>query len=300
MARKFPVETLNKCIELVQAGYSINLIARTVGWKSDTVSKHLKGAGIEITKHGKRIMTNDAEIVRLYVSGVPEYAIAKQLGLGRAVVASRLVANGIQRRGLKEAGLNRFAHMAAEERKSVTEAANRAWRGTKRPDSFSQTMAKRRESGSIRINIDSCEDKLSEHLAALGVEHIRQKAADIYNIDIAVGPVAVEVTRGTVKYRGGSAKESKRLVKLAELGYRILAVEASDEEALVAHLDDVVAEIERLRGLPSFEGKYRMVRCGRKDCAVIRNELGQFASVPAPVELFYTAKDIELRIAGEA
>ena len=299
MTRKFSVETLNECIALVRDGYSINLIARAVGWNPGTVSKHLKTAGIEITNHGKRVMTDDAEIIRLYTSGVAEYAIAERLGLGRGVVKNRLVANGIERRGVKEAGLNRFAHTTAEERKRITEAANRAWRGTRRPKSFSQAQALKRESGIIRINNDICEDKISERLAALGIEHVRQKAADIYNIDIAVGSVAVEVTRGTVKYRGGSAKESKRLVKLAELGYRVLAVETSDEEALVAHLDDVVAEIERLRGLPTFEGKYRMVRCGRKDCAVIRNEYGQFASVPAPVELFYAAKDIELRIAGE-
>lgn len=300
MARKFPVETLHHCIELVREGYSIALIARKVGWEPDTVSKHLKLAGIEISKHGKRVMTDDAEIVRLYTSGVPEYTIAERLGIGRGVVKNRLIANGIERRGVKEAGLNRFAHATAEERKRVTEAANSAWRGTKRPEAFGQMLAKRREAGSIRIRADASEDMLSERLAGLGIEHVRQKAADVYNIDIAIGSIAVEVTRGTVKYRGGNAKELKRFEKLAELGYRILAVEVADEESFIAHLDDVVAEIERLRGLPSFEGKYRMVRCGRKDNAVVHNEIGQFARVPAPVDLFYTAKDIELRIAGEA
>lgn len=300
MTRKFSVETLNQCIDLANAGYAVALIARTVGWCEEAVSKRLKAAGIKITKHGKRIMIDDAEIVRLYNAGETEVAIAGLFNVSRQVIKRRLIANGIQRRGLKEAGLNHYAHTTAEERKRVTEAANRAWRGTKRPKSYAQAQARRRETGVIGTRIDICEDKISEHLAALGIEHVRQKAADVYNIDIAVGPVAVEVTRGTVKYRGGSAKESKRLVKLAELGYRILTVETSDKEALVAHLDDVVAEIERLRGLPSFEGKYRMVRCGRKNCTVIRNERGQFASIPAPVEFFYSAKDIELRIAGEA
>ncbi|WP_407457157.1 helix-turn-helix domain-containing protein, partial [Fibrobacter sp.] len=78
-----------------------------------------------------RIDLDTNHIIKLYQSGISEKAIAERFGCSRGAIRLRLKQSGTICRGRSESMYARMASLTAQQRKSLTVAANNAVRGRK-------------------------------------------------------------------------------------------------------------------------------------------------------------------------
>lgn len=298
MSKKFTESHFAHAAKAVSEGKRLIQIAKEIGFSADIISKHLRKRGIEIPiyrRTGDRIQLPEDEIVTMYQGGQSEQAIAKHFNVARHAIRRRLERAGIKMRGIQEAQLLRFAQASEEARKAITKAANLAVTGITWPHNERVRWAQSREQTGKVGRFGKGEAEFATYLTQLGIDFVRQKAVDVYNVDFAVGPVAVELTCGTLKYRGGNAVENKRIKKLLECGYNPICVEFSDEGAICPlFMDQIISLVEKARGLPPFKREYWVIRCRTTHCAVVRNELGQFSRVETPIQLHWEWKIVKL------
>lgn len=296
MPRKFTDALINDAIKRLSEGKMLKTVAEELGVCPDNLSIYVRKRGFAIPKHRRiedRTLVPEDEVISMYQSGISELAIARHFGCSRNVIRRRILRSGIVPRDGKEANKLRYRETTQEYRQALTRAAHEARRG-EMPHSQRCHYASSRENTGNASHFGPGEAELASFLEQRGLSFIRQKAIDIYNVDFAIGHVAVEVTLGTVKYRGGNIMSNKRLKKILECGYSPITIEFSSVPALTAYLEDIVSTIDEARSLPPFKGEYWMIRCYSKDNTVYRNELGQFASVKTPVQFFYERKTIQL------
>lgn len=198
------------------------------------------------------------DLVRRYLSGESEKAIADDLGVGRPTIRRRLLAAGITPRGRGEAMSVRMANTSPDERKRLASAANTARRGSK---ASADELARKAVTAERTLQkIRNGEIGLAALLSTRGVRPDLQKACGPYNIDIALAPIAVEVHVSTT-HPMRSARQRERVVYLADRGWRTLYVwlrpgtEASDAAA-----DEVIAHVERAQADPASVREYRVIR----------------------------------------
>ena len=296
MPRKFTDALINDAIKRLSEGKMLKTVAEELGVCPDNLSIYVRKRGFAIQKHRRiedRTLVPEDEVVSMYQSGISELAIARHFGCSRNVIRRRILRAGIVPRGGKEANKLRYRETTKEYRQALTRAAHEARRGEMPHNQRCHYASSRENTGNVS-HFGPGEAELASLLEQRGLCFIRQKAIDIYNVDFAIGHVAVEVTLGTVKYRGGNTMSNKRLKKILECGYSPITIEFSSIPVLTTYLEDIVSAIDEARGLPSFKSEYWMIRCYSKDSTVYRNELGQFASVKTPVQFFYERKTIQL------
>lgn len=296
MPRKFTDALINDAIKRLSEGKMLKTVAEELGVCPDNLSVYVRKRGFSIPQHRRtedRTLVPEDAVISMYKSGVSELAIARHFGCSRNVIRRRILRAGIVPRGEKEANKLRYRETTQEYRQALTRAAHEARRG-EMPHSQRCHYASSRENTGNASHFGPGEAELASFLEQRGLSFIRQKAIDIYNVDFAIGHVAVEVTCATSRYRGGSASVNERLKKILECGYSPITIEFSSIPVLTAYLEDIVSAINEARSLPPFKGEYWMIRCYSKDSTVYRNEFGQFASVKTPVQLFYERKAIQL------
>ena len=296
MPRKFTNALVDNAIERLSEGKMLKTVAEELGVSPDNLSIYVRKRGFAIPKHRRiedRTLVPEDEVISMYQSGISELAIARHFGCSRNVIRRRILRSGIVPRDGKEANKLRYRETTEEYRQALTRAAHEARRG-EMPHSQRCHYASSREKTGNHSHFGPGEAELASFLEQKGFRFVRQKAIDIYNVDFAIGHVAVEVTCATSRYRGGSAPANKRLKKILECGYSPITIEFSSIPVLTAYLDKIVSTINEACGLPPFEREYWVIRCYSKDYTIFRNELGQFASIKTPKELFCERKTVNL------
>ena len=297
MPRKFTDALINDAIKRLSEGKMLKTVAKELGVTPDNLSIYVRKRGIQIPRPkftADRTCVPHDEIIALYQSGVSELEIARRFNCSRQVIRRHLARENVTRRTVSEANKLRYAQTTKEYRQALTRAAHDAVRGTQYSHEEMCRRALSREHSGFVSHFGPGETEICNALSERGISFIRQKAVDIYNVDIAVGHVAVEVTCNTSRYRGATAKVKKRIKKLLECGYSPVTIEFSNIAALPVYLDKVVSAIDEARGLPPFAGEYWMIRCYSQDRTVFRNQLGQFSAIRTPEEFFYERKTIQL------
>lgn len=211
-----------------------------------------------------------------------KHAIAVQLGTWDMVISKRLAENGYATEGRSAANRTRLARAGTEERQRITKAAHDAVRGMKRShgDLVSRAVGKERNAkpGSI------AEAELARLLSERGIDFVAQKAVDKYNLDFALGNVAVEVN-GRSRKPTYHASITERTKYLLDLGWNIVFVWAGANYPVLPGAADYVASYHEQAGSdPSMRGQYRVIRRDGKllasGCADDDEFPGVLAAVP--------------------
>lgn len=285
MARKRNVNDILYAYSLLQKGATREEAARAINFAPSNLRRRLRELGLFENMHSARF-DRDAAVAD-YVSGMSELAVSKKYGVDRGVINRELTKRGIKRRTGSEANYIRLGKMSAEERQALVAPAHEARRGSHDRHEVLVKKAIMKESQTYLMGPG--EDKLYDLLRAAGFEPVRQKAADIYNIDLVIaGSVAVELTIGTTKYAGRGAKSLKRIKKLIECGYTVVTVSAKDIECFSFCSYKIVSDLQRICSDPSNDCKYWMIRCSSQGVEIVRNEKGQFTAKRVPVNFIYT------------
>lgn len=104
------------------AGESLQQLGRNVGVKGDTVGRWLTKYGIKLRSKSEAVtvwhglVVDDDVIVRRYISGESENAIALSLGIDRSSVRSRLVSRNVAIRDRSDAERLKWVGMTDEQR----------------------------------------------------------------------------------------------------------------------------------------------------------------------------------------
>jgi len=297
MSRKFLPSHLDHAKRLLAQGMTLKKMEKIVGFGPDCLSRKLREAGVAIPQiHAawNKLAPDPAPLVAAYTGGESELAISLRTGLGRNVIRRVLVEQGIAIRTGSEANLIRMQRLSPDARKALTKASHAAV--AKQPREWWQKLhakcadrrCKRRGKG---------EAILEEALRRHGLPVEPQKPCGPYNLDFAVGTIAVEVVTTTPRH-SANRHFAERVEYLAQHGYTVMAVQfpAKREDVLGRQLDDVVRLIEFAYRLPPLARKHRVIRCSLERFAIFRNERGQLASIPAPERFFYTVCDFDPRV----
>lgn len=297
MARKLTDETILDAQRLNAEGMTMKEVAAALGHTDDGLRNRMRAMGIKPVVHKRKAKRLDLpvdKIASMYQDGYSENAIAKHFGVARTAVRPRLIDAGITPRSQGESELLKWSKMTEEQRANQVKSAHAACIGVTKSFEHRVAIAKAREKAVADHHIGVGEPEFKEFLSSRGIPFIYQKAVDTYNLDFAIGSVAVELTSVTGRYRGDKEHLNKRTVNLLERGYKTLGVEFDCAESLMACAEYVVATVQEMNGLESFGREYWVIRCRRQDTTVIKNDVGQFAAVKTPVEYVKSRRSINL------
>jgi len=162
------------------------------------------------------------DLVKRYLAGESEQALAESFGVSRAVIRRVLLEAGIRPRN-RSAGMHtRMAQTSPEERRRLASAAHDAVRGKAKTADFLAAKALGIERiGAAHGNASVAELILADMLREAGREVIHQKAIGPYNVDLTTGPVAVEVLGGGWHR---SKKHGERLRYILNAGWDVIYV----------------------------------------------------------------------------
>lgn len=150
-------------------------------------------------------------------------SLARRTGLGRPTLWRHLKRNGIPIRDSSEANRIRMARLSPEERKALATPANSAIRGRK--VSFEELAKRAKTLEQTRVHASPNEVMLEQLLKKEGGSPTLQRAVGGYNIDLALGPLAVEVMGGGWHGYGRHRSRSNRRTRtLLKEGWVVVAV----------------------------------------------------------------------------
>lgn len=202
----------------------------------------------------------------------------------------RIVDAGGTTRSQSEANLVRMKREGVEGRKRLTKSANEKRRGSRVTprEALNKAAARNQQIGYGEV----------ETIAALSAQKMPtdpQRPCGKYNIDVAVGPVAVELMTSANSYTMSKRRFRKRLKYLTDQGYCVVVVvfRFNRLDALIGNLDDVVAFVKRAYRSPSVRRKHWMIRCRSERFSRVRNDLGQLTAVPMPVRFSNTVSELD-------
>lgn len=209
----------------------------------------------------KRLNIDIDDLIKRYLAGESENAIAKSLGVDRSAIKPRLIKAGVKRRGRSEAELLKWSKLSIDARRRQTASANRAARGRVRGFPELRKQAHARQMGGAQ---STYELQLINLLLDLGVDVVPQQAIGPYNCDLGIYPVAVEVFGGGWHFSGRHlARTPKRIRYLMDRGWSILMIVVDPRRNQIITgitASDVHSYVKLMRGQPPPSPEYRVVR----------------------------------------
>ena len=222
----------------------------------DMSSKEAPGSRKNLTESDRQA------IVSRYEGGESLKRISIDTEISRPIITAIIRNAGVRIRRGPEAQKIAFARMSPEERMAMTASAHDAVRGKRRSEDFLLKQAQSRQAGGKSAS--PAEEKIISILESRGIQCSPQLAVGKYNIDIAIGPVAVELFGGGWHAYGRHAARSRnRFRYILDAGYFSLIVWHAmkgiiDDPCFIA--DEIIATIDEVSRDPSLVGKYRMIR----------------------------------------
>ena len=242
----------------------------------------------------ERIDNLGEQMITMYKNGESENAVAKHFNTSRNVIRRQLKRFNIVPRTKSQSESLKWSKFSEEQRHLQVINAHKAVKGV--PSSFNAKIkvAETRERIKYDHLIGVGEFEFIEELRNRGIDHTHQKAIKFYNVDIAVGNIAVELTADMGRYTMFNPKEIKRAKNLLECGFHTLAVQFDTKETLIKCSDDVIATINEMSRLETSVSQYWVISCRRQDSTVTKDEFGKFTSVPSPIQFITKRSIIEL------
>lgn len=214
------------------------------------------------------------DAVRAYAAGESEQSIARRLGVARATLRKRLIAAGVSLRGRGDAMTVRMGRASPEERQRLVAAAHKARRGARDP---LERLELRARSAERTVHKQGpYERRLIELLADSRLPIIPQKAVGKYNLDLAIGSVAVEVHTAT-NHPFKRLDLRERTNYLTDRGWDVLYVWVGHGVITKDTAHHVVAFVQEAERQPSARRQYRVIRCSGEVVTSGRGHLDEFA-----------------------
>lgn len=277
MPRPLAPAQLDHAVQLYLSGEPIEKIKPTSGVSPTRLYRELRARGVPSRKE---FTLPDEQIAAAYNAGASEYALARQYGVSRNVIARRLEQSGVQRRGPSDAGKVRVSQMTLDERRLQVAAANRAARMRTVPqlDKFRRALQIEAEGKSGSAG----ESLLRDLMAERGQPGALHRAVGPYNVDLAYLPVAVEVLGGG--WHADKATHAERTPYILDEGWHLVMV--WDHEGCSAlgpgAADYLVAFVDEMRRQPPATCQYRVISGDGQLLAARGREDGEFPLVPPP------------------
>lgn len=267
---------VDHAIELYLDGKPIGEIAATTGVSPTSLRRIRSSRGIP-SRSGPTQLTG---VVRDYLAGESEYALAMKHGVSRNVVRRHLIEAKVTPRGRSEAGRVRVDRMSPEQRRKQSAAAHTAARGMKHSHESLVIRARKREAlGTVG---SAGEQMVVDAFARAGEQPVTQCAIDKYNVDVAVPPVAVEVLGGG--WHLEKRHHAQRTPTILNQGWAMLFIWNHEGSSALTEYGAqyAVAFLNEVRGNPSIIGEYRVIAGNGKLLTAGRADDNQFPLVPPP------------------
>lgn len=239
---------------------------------------------LEVIDMARERRTLDAaDLVRRYLTGESELALAQTFGVARGTIRSRLIKAGVAPRGMQAAQSLAHARRTPEQNAAWTVAAHAAVRG--RPVPFEAKCRNALTRQHRRIYGSPAETLLIEWLGQRG-NHVvvPQQAIGPYNADIALGPVAVEIFGGGWhSYGRHKARSTERYRYILDQGFAVVIIWVNRRAGhpLTSVAADSVAAFAQLASLdPTVRGQYRVIWGDGCDVTAFCPDLDHLAVIP--------------------
>lgn len=222
------------------------------------------------------------KLLDLYNSGIWKCDIASRLGISEGFVGSCLNSLGVPIAKNRSESLRNIHNRGGEERKhSITKNAHDSVRGMNRSAENLIKCAIGRERAK-RFG-SSTEKALYDLLIDKGVNPIPQKAVHKYNIDLAIGYVAVEISGRSRKPKDIPAMID-RIKYLIDSGYIIVWVWANTTfPVTVGAADYIVSLVNEIGADPAFIRENRVIRCDGKLLSRCGRDSDNFPGIFTPI-----------------
>lgn len=258
VVRPLDPAVLDNAVQLYVAGKSLTKAAAEAGIGTSSLMRELGKRGIK--SRGPRKKLPDTEIVQKYRDGVSELRLAREYGVERAVIRLRLEEAGVQIRGQSEAIGLFYASTTREQRAQITAAANAATRGVSQPEDRLERIAASRAAKPKPMSRH--EKQFAAWITERDISYTREVAVGRYNLDFALGPVAVEILGG--EWHGTQVKtriHGRRTPYILDQRWAIVFCWATPSHPMTeAVAEYVVAFVDEVRRDPTLVGEYRVVR----------------------------------------
>ena len=220
----------------------------------------------------KITLGNVDNLIAQHLTGKSVKCLAAELGVSRPTLLRHFAEAGFRQRTRSEAMFTRMAHTTPSERKHLAEAANRASRGQKR--SLEERLKRARAWEHTVSKAGFGEAELVAWLTERGHECFWQKAVHVYNIDIAIPPVAVELSFGTSHpMRRTGAFDRRKIEYLTDHEWFVIYILLSDRSLFCEAIADYLhTTIELVKRQPSMLGQYWVIRGSGKEHFSLRRD----------------------------
>jgi len=263
-----------------ESGESAKDIAKSLGVHVATVYNRLKRTGLKPVSRLYRTVDN-AEIARLYVSGVSELAISKMFGIARTAIRARLLKAGIVIRTASEANVIRMARLSPDERQLLTANAHAAVTGSAKGEQACCQAALTRERK--QLGISPAEIHLANILRGRGLSVSPQKAVGRFNVDIALDAsrIAVEIFGGHWHATGRhAARHNRRVEYILNRGWRLLIIWVTPDYPLsLAAINYIVSLTQEPGGDESARGEHHVIRGDGEPCAIGQRNFDNYSRI---------------------
>ena len=170
--------------------------------------------------------------------------------------------------------------MTELEKRRFTLTASETTRGRKRTDQHLAELALSKP----RL-VGEGETQLLELLREQGIEAEHQFPVGKYNLDIAIGSVAVEVHRST-HHPLSTTQFHQRTEDLISLGWPIIFVWLNPKRGeYLANTDNLISLVKLARTDPAAFGKYRVIRADGSDGPLLPKKGKHAAGIGIPESL---------------
>lgn len=195
-------------------------------------------------------------IVKRYIAGESENALAKAYGVSRTMIRTRLIRSGITIRSYSAANLLKASQMTPEERKANSAAAHAAVKGMKH--TWEQLCCRAQSREGTQGNRSEAELLLERWLIERGIPVIPQKAVGKYNVDLGAFPVAVEVFGGGWHFYKDHVE---RFNYLFDRGWHIVIVYVNGRLSVLTPgaADYIVSFFQQATSNPTAPREYRVI-----------------------------------------
>lgn len=282
MPRKITDADINNFIKLrTESNMTCQEISDVVGFSKACVYNRLVAAGVDTSnRRHYEIGAADAEkILIAYDDGVGCNGIARHLGIkaSDAKVVELVTKHRGKPRNRSEQQFARMARSTPEQVAHLVSAANKASRGAKAPIERKIKRAKALEG---RFNKRSTYEPIVFNMIKdTFPDAIPSKAIDIYNVDIGVGNVAVEVFGG-----GWAVSDARRVshyidrtIKLGKGGLNFVFVIC--QKGIIPDAKKIIATINELSVNPSSASEYRVIWSDTDGAAGLCSDFNDLAFV---------------------
>lgn len=245
--------TLDQAVSLYVGGMTGPEVRDAIGISASTLHRELRKRGIPA--RSRRANIPPAEVVSAYLAGESQLSLATRYRTSRPVIRRILAEQGIQPRDRSEVTTLAMAALTDEQRTNMVKKAHAAVRG--RDVSMEERILRSQKRERTQSHATDRERQFGRHIDFPDV--IPQKAIGPYNVDFAVGSVAVEILGGT--WHAYKAEHAQRTPYILDQGWNMLFIWDRQQAPLcIEAAEYVVAFAQESSRQPALHREYRVIR----------------------------------------